>query len=119
MQNSKKNPVASKIPRISIFLPVAPWGERGNPYPFQAVAQALSGEEMPFDSALLFLWKACSCKCWMFTNAGTARSLELCPSTKEALKQETHCHGMFQASSTRLNQIIAVSTLALALWKGR
>ncbi|KAM6248154.1 uncharacterized protein M6G45_010145 isoform 1-T1 [Spheniscus humboldti] len=73
--------------------------------------------EVPFCSALAFICKACSCKCRVFTNAGIARSLELCPSTKEALKQETRCHGMFQASSTRLNQIIAVSALAASSWK--
>lgn len=73
--------------------------------------------EVPFCAALAFICKACSCKCRVFTNAGIARSLELCPSTKEALKQETRCHGMFQASSTRLNQIIAVSALAASLWK--
>lgn len=72
---------------------------------------------LPFRAAPAFICKACSCKCRVFTNAGIARSLELCPSTKEALKQETRCHGMFQASSTRLNQIIAVSALAASLWK--
>lgn len=70
--------------------------------------------EVPSCSALAFICRACSCKCGVFTNAGIARSLELCPSTKEALKRETRCHGMFQASSTRLNQIIAVSASA---WK--
>lgn len=88
---------------------------RGGALP-PAVTRPWRGE-VPFCSALAFICKACSCKCRVFTNAGIARSLELCPSTKEALKQETRCHGMFQASSTRLNQIIAVSALAASSWK--
>lgn len=89
---------------------------RGGALPPPAVTRPRRGE-VPLCSALAFICKACSCKCRVFTNAGIARSLELCPSTKEALKQETRCHGMFQASSTRLNQIIAVSALAASSWK--
>lgn len=60
-----------------------------------------------------FISKACSSKCWVFV--GCVQSLELCPSTKEALKWESRCHGVFQASSPRVNQIIV--TLAASVQK--